>query len=104
MFNKIVKKYCLSLFIIAIVTGASSAFAQSGEDLGTLDLETSVQGNKELPKILYIIPWATPPGPGQVDPLVPHSANVFERTFTPLERLEQQRRLRYYSDDLLSKD
>ena len=78
--------------------------AQEGqvETLDTINLGTTVQGNKELPKILYIIPWATPPGPGQVDPLVPHSANVFERTFTPLERLEQQRRLRYYNGQLAS--
>ncbi len=73
-----------------------SAFAQN--ELEELNIGTTVQGNNELPKILYIIPWATPPGPGQVDPLVPHSANVFERTYAPLERLEQQRRLRYYEE------
>jgi len=63
-----------------------------------INLGATVEGNRELPKILYIIPWATPPGPGQVDPLVPHSANVFERTYAPIERLEQQRRLRYYEE------
>ena len=92
------------MFIIRLVILlclSLTAFAQEDE-LDTINLGTTVQGNKELPKILYIIPWATPPGPGQVDPLVPHSANVFERTFTPLERLEQQRRLRYYHNELSS--
>jgi hypothetical protein len=70
--------------------------AQPPTELEELNLGTSVEGNRELPKILYIIPWATPPGPGQVDPLVPHSANVFERTYAPIERLELQRQLRYY--------
>jgi hypothetical protein len=85
-------------FLFAILP--TVVFAQPS-DLGEINLGTTVKGNNELPKVLYIIPWATPPGPGQVDPLVPHSANVFERTFSPLERLEQQRRIRYYSDDSL---
>ncbi|MGH1486810.1 MAG: hypothetical protein ACRBCI_11360 [Cellvibrionaceae bacterium] len=95
----------LSLFLWCALCSLSQAQdGGQGGELGTINLGTTVQGNKELPKILYIIPWATPPGPGQVDPLVPHSANVFERTFTPIERLEQQRRLRYYDNDLLPLD
>lgn len=75
------------------------SFTYAQNELGEINLGTTVEGNRELPKILYIIPWATPPGPGQVDPLVPHSANVFERTFSPLERLELQRQLRYFDED-----
>jgi hypothetical protein len=88
------------VYFLSVLFFSSFALAQD-DDLGELNLGTTVQGNNELPKVLYIIPWATPPGPGQVDPLVPHSANVFERTFTPLERLEQQRRIRYYNDESL---
>lgn len=87
------KQYLLLLLILPCWV-----FAQD-DNPSEINLGLTIQSNRELPKVLYIIPWATPPGPGQVDPLVPHSANVFERTFTPLERLEQQRRLRYYSDD-----
>lgn len=83
--------------LILIVLLPLQAIAQQNE-LGEINLGTTVEGNRELPKILYIIPWASPPGPGQVDPLVPHSANVFERTYSPVERLEQQRRLRYYDE------
>ena len=82
----------LFLFLCSLCVSAQE------EQLGEINLGTTVEGNRELPKILYIIPWATPPGPGQVDPLVPHSANVFERTYSPVERLEQQRRLRYYEE------
>lgn len=88
------RRRCLGLIFMML---SASVWAQD-EQLGELNLGTTVQGNNELPSIIYIVPWATPPGPGQVDPLVPHSANVFERTFSPLERLEQQRRLRYYGD------
>lgn len=84
---------------VLIVFLPLSTFAQQNE-LEEINLGTTVEGNRELPKILYIIPWATPPGPGQVDPLVPHSANVFERTYAPIERLEQQRRLRYYEEEI----
>lgn len=86
------KVMCLSALLLAPMAG----LAQESEL--EINLGATVEGNRELPKILYIIPWATPPGPGQVDPLVPHSANVFERTYAPIERLEQQRRLRYYKE------
>ena len=89
MMNKFI---CLLICLFPFFVSAQE------NELGELNLGTTVEGNRELPKILYIIPWATPPGPGQVDPLVPHSANVFERTYSPVERLEQQRRLRYYDD------
>ncbi|MGH1438939.1 MAG: hypothetical protein ACRBBR_02410 [Cellvibrionaceae bacterium] len=83
------------LFLLALLMPLM-ALAQESEL--EINLGATVEGNRELPKILYIIPWATPPGPGQVDPLVPHSANVFERTYAPIERLEQRRKLRYYDE------
>lgn len=83
--------------ILLCMLVSCSVLAQQNE-LGEINLGTTVEGNRELPKILYIIPWATPPGPGQVDPLVPHADNVFERTYSPIERLEQQRRLRYFDE------
>jgi len=91
-----IKKARLLIPLLALSLPFSTAAQQN--ELGEINLGTTVEGNSELPKILYIIPWATPPGPGQVDPLVPHSANVFERTYSPIERLEQQRRLRYYEE------
>lgn len=89
------------LRILLIFMLPFAALAQDSTDSSNeLNLESKITGNKELPKILYIVPWATPPGPGQVDPLVPHSGNVFQRIYAPVERVELQRRLRYYSDEL----
>lgn len=84
--------------ILVLLLLPFSVFAQESVDEQD-QFSTTFRGNQELPQIQYIVPWATPPGPGQVDPLVPHSGNVFQRTFSPVERLETQRRLRYYAQD-----
>lgn len=82
--------------ILLIILMLASVVTLAQEPEGSQDqFNTTFRGNQELPQIQYIVPWATPPGPGQVDPLVPHSGNVFQRTFSPVERLETQRRLRY---------
>ena len=89
------------LLVLTLVALYPFILYAQGNKLGEINLETRVTGNKELPKILYIIPWATPPEPQQVDLWTPHLVNVFERTFLPVERLEQQRRLHYYQPEPL---
>ena len=93
-------KSCLKIpqRLLVLLLWPSLALAQESVDEQD-QFSTTFRGNQELPQIQYIVPWATPPGPGQVDPLVPHSGNVFQRTFSPVERLETQRRLRYYAQD-----
>ena len=88
------------ILLIALLLVSGFVLAQEQETVLEEDeFSTTFRGNQELPQIQYIVPWATPPGPGQVDPLVPHSGNVFQRTFSPVERLETQRRIRYYAQD-----
>lgn len=88
------------ILFIALLLVSGFVLAQEQETVLEEDeFSTTFRGNQELPQIQYIVPWATPPGPGQVDPLVPHSGNVFQRTFSPVERLETQRRIRYYAQD-----
>jgi len=88
------------ILFIALLLLSGFVLAQEQEAVLEEDeFSTTFRGNQELPQIQYIVPWATPPGPGQVDPLVPHSGNVFQRTFSPVERLETQRRIRYYAQD-----
>jgi|GEM_PF-5560088 len=88
------------ILFIALLLVSGFVLAQEQEAVLEEDeFSTTFRGNQELPQIQYIVPWATPPGPGQVDPLVPHSGNVFQRTFSPVERLETQRRIRYYAQD-----
>lgn len=88
------------ILFIALLLLSGFVLAQEQEAVLEEDeFSTTFRGNQELPQIQYIVPWETPPGPGQVDPLVPHSGNVFQRTFSPVERLETQRRIRYYAQD-----
>lgn len=91
------KKAASTMKFFCVMTGLLLPFVALAQEDEQQQFNTTFRGNQELPQVLYIVPWATPPGPGQVDPLVPHSGNVFQRTFSPVERLETQRRLRYYS-------
>ena len=58
-----------------------------------LDLEgTSIRGNRELPKVLYIAPWKKP---GMSDLGRPLDSLVNE-VMAPLERREFQRQIKFY--------
>ena len=91
--KRLIKEIIFLTLLLPICAAAQEQASEQDQ------FSTTFRGNQELPKIQYIVPWATPPGPGQVDPLVPHSGNVFQRTFAPVERLETQRRLRYYAQE-----
>jgi hypothetical protein len=82
---------CASLLLLSIDVTAQ----QNSSD--ELDLSTTIEGNRESPKVLYIIPWAPPQGPGDIDPFSPNDGNMARRIFAPIERLEQQRLIRYYN-------
>ncbi len=70
----------------------------ANEPLGgetTVNLGTTIQGNEEQPKVLYIVPWASASGPGELDPLGRQGNNVFRRVFVPVERIELRRQMHY---------
>ena len=67
--------------------------ANGGET--TVNLGTTIQGNQEQPKVLYIVPWAPASGPGELDPLGRQGNNVFRRVFVPVERIELRRQMHY---------
>lgn len=68
-----------------------AAPASQAED--RLDLEgTSIRGNRELPKVLYIAPWKRP---GMSDLGRPLDSLVNE-VMAPLERREFQRQIKYH--------
>ena len=61
-----------------------------------LDMEgTAIIGNKELPKILYIVPWksAQPVSLG-----TPPFSSVLDEDFQPVERSTFKRQLNYYNE------
>ena len=61
-----------------------------------LDLErTEVTGNRELPKVLYIVPWRKP-DPGDLAGRPVNS--LLDEVLAPIDREEFLRQVDYYSD------
>lgn len=89
------KNLSMVYFYCALLLLSVNVSAQQNQ-ADELDLSTTIEGNRESPKVLYIIPWAPPQGPGDVDPFSPHNGNMARRIYAPIERLEQQRLIRYY--------
>lgn len=55
--------------------------------------ETVITGNKEQPKVLYIVPWQNPPGAGEIN--IPFSS-MTDDLFQPMDREEFQRETQYH--------
>ena len=74
--------------LTALLMAAACAHAQ---DRAELD-RTAIVGNRELPKVLYIVPWKQPlPGVPSGKPL----QSVLDETLTPLDRAVFRRQTDY---------
>ena len=72
----------------ALVAGAVPAFAQDHADID----RTQIIGNRELPKVLYIVPWKKPlPGDLSGRPLV----SVLDEALAPVDRDVFRRQVQY---------
>ncbi len=74
-------------------TGQSEKPAQKnagGE--ASVVLQSTITGNQEQPKVLYIVPWQ---GPGGADQLNTGLQPVLSDVFAPVDRREFQRELKY---------
>jgi hypothetical protein len=74
--------------------GASAPPAQKGKALDRLELDTTqITGNRELPKVLYIVPWKR----SDLGDLVGKPINsLLDEVLTPVDRDVFQRENRYY--------
>jgi hypothetical protein len=68
-----------------------TATASLAEDRATID-RTQIIGNRELPKVLYIVPWKKP-GPGDLSGIPAES--VLDEALAPLDRDVFRRQVRY---------
>ena len=74
------------LLVVAIAAGP--ALAQDRADID----RTTITGNKELPKVLYIVPWKKPiPGPLASRP----RTSVLDEALAPIDRDEFRRSIQY---------
>lgn len=78
----------LSLTIIGYIV-LTSVNAQQRLELDG----TSIIGNKELPKVLTIVPWKTTE---KVDLPSPQIVSILDQALTPIERNTFRRQLRYH--------
>lgn len=73
---------------ICISCAASSTFAQDRADID----RTQIIGNRELPKVLYIVPWKKPvAGDLAARPLV----SVLDEALAPVDRDVFRRQVKY---------
>ena len=82
----------MKLLTCLVVASASlvgaSAFAQDRADID----RTQIIGNRELPKVLYIVPWKKPtPGDLSGRPLV----SVLDEAMAPVDRDVFRRQVQY---------
>ncbi len=70
--------------------------AVHGED--ELNLQGTFKGNREQPRVLYIVPWQQPGGPEGLDRPV---NGLIDNVLTPIDRDVFQRELKYF--EVLSK-
>ena len=71
-----------------IATVAAGAFAQDRADID----RTQIIGNRELPKVLYLVPWKKPlPGELAGRPV----AGVLDEVLAPIDRDVFRRQLQY---------
>jgi hypothetical protein len=73
---------------VAFAFSAASAFAQDRADID----RTQIIGNRELPKVLYIVPWKKPlPGELSGRPMV----SVLDEALAPVDRDVFRRQVQY---------
>jgi len=81
-------KLPVTVFFAIIVTGATQAIAQDRADID----RTQIIGNRELPKVLYIVPWKKPlAGELSGKPL----GGVLDEALGPVDRDVFRRQVRY---------
>jgi len=79
----------LTLVLMTALAGASGAAAQD-----SLELEgTEITGNKELPMVLYIVPWKTAE---RFDIQSPPIVSVMDQPLKPIERTSFKRSINYH--------
>ena len=79
------------LTAVIVLAVAQLAMAQESNDK-VLNLEGTFQGNREQPRVLYIVPWQQPDGPPELER--PISGDI-DQLFEPIDRTSFQRELKY---------
>jgi hypothetical protein len=83
------RKLSLHFFIIFAISCTASVNAQE-----KLQMQgTEITGNKELPNVLYIVPWKSAE---QFDISSPPITSIMEQKLTPIDRASFKRTIHYH--------
>jgi hypothetical protein len=77
---------CSGCFAVQAAPGSNTSNEAS------VILHSTITGNQEQPKVLYIVPWQPP---GGVDQLQQPVQSLLNDVFAPVDRAEFQRELKY---------
>lgn len=92
---------CLRLLALCIALPVPGVCgAQQGSD-ASVTLHSTITGNQEQPKVLYIVPWQPP---GGVDQLQQPVQSLLGDVFAPTDRAEFRRELKYRAEAAASHD
>jgi hypothetical protein len=81
-------KYVRIILTVVTMAGGSAALAQDNANID----RTQIIGNRELPKVLYIVPWKKPmPGDLSGRPMV----SVLDEALSPVDRDVFRRQVQY---------
>ncbi len=79
-----------TLLFTALLLASAGTMAQDRADID----RTQIIGNRELPKVLYIVPWKKPPPGGLAGRPV---ASVLDEALAPIDRDVFRRQMQYES-------
>jgi hypothetical protein len=83
------RKLSLQLFVIFAISCIASVNAQE-----KLEMQgTAITGNKELPKVLYIVPWKSAE---RFDISTPPMISIMDQKLGPIERASFKRTVHYH--------
>lgn len=83
------RKLSLAFFLIFAISDTAQLNAQE-----RLELEgTEITGNKELPKVLYIVPWKSIE---RFDIKSPPITSIMDQKLSPLDRASFKRKIHYH--------
>lgn len=82
----------ITLLSILAVASAMAAPPEKKSDEATVVLHSTITGNQEQPKVLYIVPWQPP---GSADKLMQPVKPMLDDVFAPVDRAEFNRELKF---------
>ena len=85
-----------ALILLFTLGTVAMAHAQKKGEEANVVLHSTITGNQEQPKVLYIVPWQPP---GGADRLSQAIQPMLSDVFAPVDRAEFQRELKYRAEN-----